>query len=82
MHEAHALMALAKQYAEVPLFMLGNRNLFVPRHEVTRAVAKAIRANILATGDEGSLHKDWALVPYSLVDEQHVADAPGVTDHL
>ena len=53
---------------------------FVPRHEVTRALAKAIRPNVIATGDEGPLHKAWALVPSSLVEEHHVY-TPGVAYH-
>ena len=74
--EARALRTVVELYKGMPVLILGDWNRFLPRHEVTRALAQSMRTNILTTGDEGLLHKDWALAPSSLVDECHVAYAP------
>ena len=79
--EARALMALAKLYLGTRVFILGEWNCYISRHKVTRALARSLRTDILTTADVGLLHKDWALVPSSLVDEGHVTYTPVVADH-
>ena len=68
-------------YSGVPVILLGECNGFVPRHEATKAVAKAVRVVVVTIGDGQLLHKEWALVPKHLVGERHVTYVPGVADH-
>ena len=79
--EMRQLLKVAQLYSGVPVFLPGDWNTFVPRHEATKALAKAVQLVVVAKGDEEPLQKDWALISQHFVDERHVTYMPGVADH-